>query len=244
MTKKMPTLFVVTDCETTIKKGIMFDLAWRIIDRKGRLYGQGSFIIVEAFKVDVPYYREKFGLYFQQIKDGLIDPVSILEAQQEYNLQIGALIAKNHKVIVCAYNAGFDFEKMPLTLRAITGNPSAAWLEHKVQLMDIWQFWGESVPKNYRANPSASGKYVSTSAESAYRWEFMQPDFSEMHIAWHDCIIESEILLRALSRKKKLPLVNSPKDLAGAVWHKINTRLGIKGKALLDLDYFNWGPTA
>ena len=45
--------------------------------------------------------------------------------------------------------------------------------------------------------------------------------------------IESEILLKALSRKKRMHVVKSPTDLVGAVWKKINTRLGIDGKTLL-----------
>jgi hypothetical protein len=55
----------------------------------------------------------------------------------------------------------------------------------------------------------------------------------EYHRAWHDVEIEAEILLKALSRKKKIPVVKSPAQLAGAVWKKINTRLGIDGKDLL-----------
>jgi hypothetical protein len=39
--------------------------------------------------------------------------------------------------------------------------------------------------------------------------------------------------MRALSRKKRLTVVRSPADLVGAVWKKINTRLGIDGKSLL-----------
>ena len=108
-------------------------------------------------------------------------------------------------------------------------------MKSKVEILDIWDYWGESVPRHYAqmASASNSGKYVSTSAESAYKFEFLKPDFIERHIAWSDVQIESDILLRALSRKKKLNAVSSPKNLAGAVWKKINTRLGIEGKELL-----------
>jgi hypothetical protein len=74
---------------------------------------------------------------------------------------------------------------------------------------------------------------VSTSAESAYRYEFVKPVFEERHIAWSDVEIESEILVKALARKKKMPVVKSPAALVGGVWKKINTRLGIDGKAFL-----------
>ncbi len=44
-----PTLFVVLDIETTLRKRIAFDVAWTITDRKGGDFGSGSFVIREAF---------------------------------------------------------------------------------------------------------------------------------------------------------------------------------------------------
>ncbi len=227
------TLFVVTDIETTMKKRIAFDIAWRIIDKRGREYGSGSYVIREAFSHDVPFFKEKLGHYFDDAYSQLIKPANILDVRAEYNRQIAELQAAGHRVIVCAYNAAFDFQYLPATVQQLSGNPNERWMQGKVELMDIWDFWGSSVPRNYTATPSASGKYYSTSAESAYRWEFNQSDFVERHIAWHDCLIESDILCKALSRRKAMPVVKSPKDFAGAVWKKINTRLQIDGKTLL-----------
>jgi hypothetical protein len=227
------TLFVVTDIETTMKKRIAFDIAWRIIDKRGREYNSGSYVIREAFKHDVPFFAEKLGHYFDDAYSQLIKPASIVEVRNEYNRQIAELQAAGHRVVVCAYNAAFDFKYLPETFNTLMGTQGIGWMQHKVELMDIWDFWGSSVPRNYTATPSASGKYFSTSAESAYRWEFNQSDFVERHIAWHDCLIESDILCKALSRRKSMPIVSSPKDFAGAVWKKINTRLRVEGKTLL-----------
>jgi hypothetical protein len=230
-----PTIFFVTDVETTMEKTIVFDIAWKAIDRKGRVYGRGSYLIREAFHHDVPWYKEKMGLYYDDAFAHRITPSTIYEARAEYNRQIQECQDLGHRVILAAYNSRFDFDKLPFTLSVISGGKVTRWLDKSVELMDIWDYWGESVPLDYakKAGASASGKYVSTSAESAYRYESNQPDFVEYHRAWHDVEIESEILLKALSRKKKLPIVKSPAALAGAVWKKINTRLGIDGKALL-----------
>lgn len=224
-----PTLFVVTDIETTMRKRIAFDVAWRIIDRKGREYGSGSYVIREAFKHDMPFFAEKMGHYFDDAYGHKIVPASIVDVRAEYNAQIAALVAKGHKVILCAYNARFDFTHLPRTLQILQDDDSARWLDAAFPLMDIWDFWGQSVPLGYKAVPSASGKYLSTSAQSAYRWEFMQEDFEERHIAWHDCLIESDILLKALNRKKSLPIVSKPSEFSGSVWRNINLRLGIDG---------------
>jgi hypothetical protein len=228
-----PTLFVVTDIETTLKHRIAFDIAWRIIDKAGREYGNGSYVIRESFRLDVPFFKEKLGHYFDDAFAHLIKPASIFEVREEYNAQIGALQDAGHRVVCCAYNAAFDFKYLPETVQKISGDSGERWMQRKVELMDIWDFWGSSVPLNYRATPSASGKYYSTSAESAFRWEFNQSDFEERHIAWHDCLIESDILLKAIKRKKTMPIVSRPSELTGAIWKKINTRLGVDGKTLL-----------
>lgn len=228
-----PTLFTVTDIETTVRQRIAFDVGWRTIDRKGTVYAQGSYVVREAFKVDVPFFREKMGHYFDDAWHHRIQPASILEVREEYNGQIGELMRKGHRVIPCAYNAAFDFKWLPVTLQKLTGNDSARWLDHKVELMDIWAYWGASVPLHYTAKPSNSGKYLQTSAEAAYQFEFDDSEFEERHIAWHDCVIEGDILVKALKRKKTLPVVKSPADFAGAVWKQINTRLGITGEEML-----------
>ena len=232
---KKPTLFVVTDIETTMKKRIAFDIAWKIIDKRGREYGRGSYVIRESFKHDVPFFAAKLGHYFDDAYTQLIRPAGILDVRREYNQQIANLQQAGHRIICCAYNSAFDFKYLPETVSVLTGGNVTRWLQHRVELLDIWDYWGESVPQHYAESAAASdsGKYVSTSAESAYKYEFVKPDFEERHIAWSDVEIESEILVRALSRKQKMPVVKSPKELAGAVWKKINTRLGIDGKALL-----------
>lgn len=230
-----PTLFVTTDIETTLKKRIAFDIAWKIHDRKNREYARGSFVIREAFAHDTPYFKEKMGHYFDDAYSQLIQPSDILSVRELYNTQIAQFKAAGHRVIACAYNSAFDFKYLPETVSQLTDGAINRWMEQPIELLDIWDYWGESVPLNYAkyAPASDSGKYVSTSAENAYRFEMMQSDFVERHIAWSDVQIESEILCKALSRRKQMPVVKSPAELAGAVWKKINTRLGIDGKSIL-----------
>jgi hypothetical protein len=227
-----PTLFVVTDIETTLKHRIAFDIAWKIIDKRGREYDRGSFVVRESFKLDVPFFKEKLGHYFDDAYARLIQPATVHEVKAAFNAQIQKWQKAGHRVIAAAYNAAFDFKYLPETLQKISGDSSLRWMETRIELLDIWDYWGESVPKHYRANFTASGKFYSTSAESAYRWELCKADFVERHIAWHDVEIESEILLRALSRKQRMPVVKSPAQFIGGVYNKINRRLGVDGKSI------------
>ena len=243
MTHK-PTLFVTTDIETTYKKRVAFDIAWKIHDKRNREYARGSYVIRDAFRLDVPFFKEKLGHYFDDAYKHLIQPANILDVRAEYNRQIAEFQAAGHRVIACAYNSAFDFKYLPETVSALTDGAVTRWMDRPIELLDIWDYWGQTVPLHYGkvAPASDSGKYVSTSAENAYRYEFMKSDFVERHIAWSDVQIESEILVKAISRKKKMPVVNSPKELAGAVWKAINTRLGISGKEYLP--QYNGGEVA
>ena len=219
------TLFVVLDIETTMKKRIAFDVAWTITDRRGNEFGAGSYVLREAFALDTPYFKEKLGHYFDDTFAGYITPASITEVRDIFNAQINALADDGHRVILTAYNARFDFTYLPETYRQLTGNRK--FLDRPFDLLDIWAYWGESVPKCYSAEKTPSGKYLSTSAQSAFRFENQQPDFVERHIAWHDVQIEKQILLKALARKKPLPVVRNPSHFRGNVWRDINERLGV-----------------
>ena len=230
---KKPTLFATVDIETTLKKRIAFDIAWKIHDKRNREYARGSFVIRESFALDVPFFKEKLGHYFDDAYSHLIQPGDILEVRALFNEQIKSFLDDGHRVIVAAYNSAFDMKYLPETVSALTEGEVNTWMDHKVELLDIWDYWGQSVPKWYKAEPTASGKYLSTSAESAYRFEFNQTEFVERHIAWSDVEIESQILCKTLARKKKMPVVRSPKEFRGAVWKAINNRLGIDGSQLL-----------
>ena len=221
------TLFVVLDIETTLKKRIAFDVAWTISDRRGNEFGSGSYVIREAFRVDVPFFKEKLGHYFDDTFNRQIVPASIVEVRDIFNAQINALADAGHRVILTAYNARFDFTWLPHTLQEITGDKNAKFLDRPFDLLDIWSYWGESVPLCYTAEKTPSGKFLSTSAESAFRFENQEPDFVERHIAWHDVQIEKQILLKALARKKPMKTVRKPSDLPGNVWRTINERLGV-----------------
>lgn len=228
--KKERTLFVVLDIETTKYKRLAFDVAWTITDKQGAEYGSGSYLISEVLKIDRPYYKDKWSQYLLDLEAGKIAYATISEVIDTLNQQISDLKKKGHRVILCAYNARFDMTWLPYTYIQVTGDKNTDKFDQWNDLLDIWAFWGQSVPKQYVAELTRSGKYLSTSAESAWRYEFQiadnqEPDFVEMHIGWHDVAIEKDILLRTLKRKKKMPVVQCKEQFAGAVWKQINDRV-------------------
>lgn len=207
------TLWFVTDIETTMKQRIAFDIAWKVVDRKGKVYDQGSYLVKEAFKLDVPYFVKSLGEYLQDAYDHNVTPATMIEIRERYNDSVSTFLAAGHRVIFAAYNAGFDSRYLGETSRRFTDK---GFLSTPIWILDLWHYWVLSAPQAYNyVTPKGNPK---TSAECVYRYETCNPEFVERHIAWSDCIIEVDILLTTLRRKKKMPLVSRPDQLNGQPW--------------------------
>ena len=59
-----PTVFFVIDTETCRYDGMVFDIGWKAIDRKGREYSQGSYLCADVLQKDVPFYKKKIATYW------------------------------------------------------------------------------------------------------------------------------------------------------------------------------------
>jgi hypothetical protein len=217
-----PTIFVVVDVETTKRDGLVFDIGWNAIDRKGKVYSQGSYLAYDVLQRDMPFYLEKIGLYYKRIANKTIRPLRFRTIRKKFNAEIIRLHNLGHRIIFCAYNAPFDASRLGDTSRKLTGS---GFLQIPIHMLDIWHAWCETCPRNFTSTPSKSGKFWSTSAESVYAWEMQLDYYVEPHIAFPDTLIESEILMRVLARKKKLPIVSKPDQFTGNPWKIANNRV-------------------
>lgn len=125
---RKPRLYMVLDCETAtlpfvrdmqlseiqrknvaIARPLIYDIGWRIIDAKGNIYSQHSFLIQETFFVpsvfNTAYYRDKRPLYMEDLKNG---EIIVKNWDEATNILLSDLA---HVDAVCAYNAMFDFKK-------------------------------------------------------------------------------------------------------------------------------------
>lgn len=123
--------YLILDCETctlpqvrelpekwakdmALKKPLIYDIGWTVIDRKGNIYKKKSFLITETFSVpsvfNTAYYKSKRPIYLERLKGGAIDLVTWEQAMNE-------LVHDMENVEgVGAYNAMFDFKKaIPFT---------------------------------------------------------------------------------------------------------------------------------
>jgi len=198
-----PTKFVVLDVETDGRDNVV-DLGYTVMTRK-EILSHGGFLLMDIFAKKGSYYSKD---YFGMADREEICPIVFDEARSFMNELLESL---DGRVIICAYNAGFDRRALNKTSLRHDGN---FFFDRQYEWLDIWRYWANSSPKTYSAPLTASQKFYSTTAESVYRFEFQQPDFIEAHTGEADALIESQILQRTLARKKRMPL----NELNSQVW--------------------------
>lgn len=218
-----PTLFLIFDSETTKKNGLVFDMSWELIDRKGKIYDKASFLCKDVLRIDDPFYKDKISDYWLQVFKGLIKPHSFRVARKIFNDTVHKYQKAGYRVIFCAYNAAFDVGAVGNTsLRMV----NKRFCDHPLELMDLWHNFCLYVPKVYAdvTEKSEAGNYR-TSAEAAFRFITCQPSFEEKHIAHSDVVIERQILNHILKRKRKLFIVDNPKKFVANPWKIAKERL-------------------
>ncbi len=216
-------LYCIVDCETTKKNGLVFDMAYRVIDKKRTLYAVGSFLFKDVLAIEEAWYKEKVSQYWLLVNKGKIKPVTFKVGRRIFNRQIAALQAKGYKIIFCAYNAAFDISHLGMTSEELT---KQKFLDVKMPLFDLWHGWVAGCPVEYGYfapfTVPAPGKKpawnIKTSAEVVYKWLSDDAKFEEKHIAHSDVLIEEIILMDILKRKKKMHIVKSPKDFVAMPW--------------------------
>jgi hypothetical protein len=118
--------YFVLDCETAtlpyaheftgedrkaiaIAKPLIYDLGWKIIDDKGKVYRRKAYLISEIFSVpqifNTAYYSSKRPIYIDKLNKGEIDLTSWKNATAEMVKDMDEVAA------VGAYNSMFDYKK-------------------------------------------------------------------------------------------------------------------------------------
>jgi hypothetical protein len=231
MTK--PVLYCLVDTETTMKNGLVFDFAFDLMNRKGETLEYGSFLFKDVLTIEEPFYKEKVAEYWTLAYKHKVKPMTVAAVRRVFNHVLNKYISKGYKIVICAYNAAFDVSHLGLTSKEITGLPFLTADTKYVKFFDLWHGWVKGCPKEYgytapwthefpgTKNPKTGKPYpwnIKTSAEAVYRYISDNHNFQERHVAYADLIIEKVILLDILGRKKKLHIVDKPKDFVSHPW--------------------------
>lgn len=258
---KKPRLYLVLDCETatlpfvnewqlsandkkkiSIAKPLIYDIGWRVIDAKGYVYSQHSFLVQETFFVpnvfNTAYYKEKRPLYMDKYQNDTIRAKTWNEIIDIFEQDL------THIDMVLAYNSMFDFKKaIQFTERYIDALYSPYYNEWEGSQRRIcknilknkkWEnenefdqyhfelrgkcyllgdIWGDVCTQRINNDKyrryclekkqlTNSGLFFKSSAETVFAYMFKDEGFNESHTAIEDAIIESDILVKLLKKKK------------------------------------------
>ena len=218
------TYYMVIDTETatcdesiqTIRgtNMLVYDLGYAIVDRYGRIYETGSYIIKEIFYDEIErmrtcYFADKRSDYIQDIEYGLhtvinwSDLIFLLEERCAFwNIRA-----------ICAYNAIFDYGSICRTNNYINGKYWKPPLLEKYPTWDIMKMVKDTIynrPTYQRfcfdnGNITKHNKpRAQMKAETVKRYLENNPLYTECHTGLEDVLIEAEILAKCFATHKKM----------------------------------------
>lgn len=205
--------FMVFDTETTndIDCPIMYDFGFVVIDRKGKVYQKGSFVVADVFLdkelMESAYFAEKIPMYWEQIKSGQRELKRlanirkiVLDTMKEFNIKI-----------VMAHNAKFDYLSTATTQRYMTNSKYRYFFPYGTEFWDTLKMSREifSDDENYCAfceknnflTKNGKNRYT---AEIIYRYLTNDISFEESHTGLEDVLIEKEIFVHCIQKNPEI----------------------------------------
>lgn len=232
--------FVVLDVETAggLQDRLTYDVGFAIVDKKGNIYEERSFLIKEIFNdkslMNSAYYSEKVPSYLNELAEGKHELVSFWEMRE---ILLGLMVQYNVKTF-CAYNLKFDMSALKNTTNYLmTGSVRGSYKFltpnfKDINLMCIWSLACEVLfsQKSFASFAYKNGFYTQagnfkTSAEVAYAYMTNNPEYEEEHKGLEDVYIETSILARCLRQNKKFisGIINMPFQLVTKTHGKVGS---------------------
>lgn len=215
--------FLVLDTETigVDDKGV-FDIGYIICDKQGNKFIKRSYLVEEIFldqkRMAKAYYFSKYPQYLKGLNDGEFE----IKKWADILKEMYQLIKQYDVKVVSAYNLAFDLSALQYTNKDLRGKDFQ--LFDNIEKLCIWGMSAETIcqQKTFRKQVlekgilTASKKFLSTSAETVYKYISQEWDFEESHTGLKDVEIEVDILARAIRQHKKMSkgIVGSPYRLA------------------------------
>lgn len=206
--------FLVLDTETTnndfnssFNDGLVYDIGYIIIDKKGKIYAKKSFAVKEIFTdnslMKTAYYINKLPLYYDKLQQKTMEIETIWNIRKELKNLMELFNIKE----VYAYNASFDTTTLNNTVRLLSGSGCRWFFPYGTQVCDIWhiacQVLGTQKTFQWEQVKNAKGNFI-TNAERMYQYISSNEFFEEEHTGLADALIEGEILVQCLKSNKKI----------------------------------------
>ena len=206
---------LVVDIETTnsLEDALVYDIGFAVADKRGKIYYQDSFMIADLFLenkdlLQTAYYKEKLPKYWLDYENNKRRLVTFYTAKQE----IKEIMQYFNIEDVFAYNARFDYKGLNTTQRYLTKSKYRYFFPYGTKIHCILKMAKQTIfkqksfkkfaEKNNLRTPS--GKFLSNTAETAYKYIINDLNFKESHTGLEDVKIECEIMALCYRQHKKM----------------------------------------
>lgn len=218
--------YLIIDTETggDLANPCIYDFGYVVINRKGERLTEYHSCVEEvltnpALMMNAFYAKKIFSYYLPRLASGEMQ----IDSWSNILEQLKSDIEKYNVKTLCAYNAKFDFRAIKTTNNLLG---LGSFFNKPMRTLCLWEAACGLIMsnKNYRETArnlgwvTAKGN-IRTSAEMAYRYIANDFNFIESHTALEDARIESIILEKCFSKKKKLPF-----NFSGKTWQSVQEK--------------------
>jgi len=208
----MRKVFAILDIETITDARLAFDIAWIVKDSKGNTLEKRNYLVREI--MDTPFasilirrdsfMKNKANFYMDGIAFNSFNIANLDYISDDF----ATIAARYHaKVVMCAYNAKFDYSVLNDNMQAYYG---VDFFDDNVEVVDIMTMALATICDTNKfvrwcqLNNMVTAKgNVKTNAETVYAYLTRDSEFVEAHHALQDCEIEADIYFKTRKYRKK-----------------------------------------
>lgn len=210
---------IVIDTETTndIDCPLVYDVGFIVMDITGKIYNSYSFMVADIFLDDFlmesAYFKEKIPNYWEDIRKGERE----LHKFSTIKKIFCQVCKENNIKKIVAHNCQFDYRALQNTQRFLTSSKYRWFFPFGVEMWCTLKMskeifgnndqYGEFCYNNEYLTKRGQRRYT---AEILYRFLINDNDFVESHTGLEDVLIEKEIFLYCIDKKK---------DINGKLWN-------------------------
>lgn len=193
---------------------LVYDIGWQIIDKRGKVYEQKSYINSDIFYheselMKSAYYAKKIPQYLQDIAEGKRQVATYYEIRKDLH----ETMARYETNTMCAHNSRFDYNSTNITQRWLTKSKYRYFLPYGTEVWDTMKMASDVVAHTptYIAFCQEHGYMTKhktprpqVTAEVLYRYITGNTDFIESHTGLEDVDIERQILAYCFRKHKAM----------------------------------------
>lgn len=193
---------------------LVYDIGWQIIDKRGKVYEQKSYINSDIFYheselMKSAYYAKKIPQYLQDIAEGKRQVATYYEIRRDLH----ETMARYKTNTMCAHNSRFDYNSTNITQRWLTKSKYRYFLPYGTEVWDTMKMASDVVAHTptYIAFCQEHGYMTKhktprpqVTAEVLYRYITGNTDFIESHTGLEDVDIERQILAYCFRKHKAM----------------------------------------